>query len=104
MRPTSASGSVNVSRSSRRTFTCTPVDEIAPSHFARRSTVNAFERVSTTSALIAEPLQLGRDPDLGPVVERTGNHDVGCDPHAQPLLEPRLDRVRDRLELRGIPL
>src|SRR6266540_4694448 len=117
MRSIIASGSAKASESSRRTFTWTPVVAIAPSQVSRRSGVNAFERQSTIppsgrrrslasgpSALIAEPLQLGRHVDFGPVVELPGAHDLGLDPHAETFLEPLLGRRRDRGELAGLAL
>src|SRR4029077_16233292 len=65
---------------------------------ARRSSVNAFDNVSTVSAFITEPLQLRGHVDLGPRVERARYDHLDPDAHTEAVLEPGLHRGRDRRE------
>src|SRR5215212_7789251 len=104
MRATNVAASAKESPSSRRTFTWTPADEIAPSHSSRRSAVNALHNVSTTSALVTEPLQLRGHVHLGPGVERARRHHLGRDAHPQSFLQTLFHGFRKRRERRRIAI
>src|SRR5262245_15559098 len=107
-RSTKALGSAKLSSGSRRTVTRVPDAASAPSHTASRSGVNALHRVSTIPgvdtalSVVTEPLQLRRRPDLRPLVERAGRDHFGADADAEAVLQPGLDRDRDRVELRCV--